>query len=86
MDYRDYFLGTWTQELERPIFNVDTYSYSYDGKANAYEAINGADDFFNFVAGVIETSGFDGVQSEHETIEGFLGRANVSTNFRRKGE
>ena len=86
MDYRDYFLGTWTQELERPVFDMDTYSYRYDGKAHAYEAINSVDDFFNFVVGVIEASGFDGVQGEAETIEGFLGRAGVSTCFTRKGE
>ena len=77
--YRDKYLDSWSEHNPAKIFDVDTYSYSYDGKVYAYETGFGLDEFMNFIAGVVEVKGFDGVQGHDQTVESYLIQANVST-------
>ena len=74
-------LATWPDHSPRPVFSVNSYQYSYDGKTYAYEAIDGIDNFLNFVAGVIEETGFDGLQDAGQSVDSFLISAGVQTAF-----
>jgi hypothetical protein len=74
-------LKSWPDHHPRPVFSVNSYQYSYDGKTHAYEALNGVEAFLNFVAGIIEETGFDGVQDQFQNVDAFLISAGVNTAF-----
>ena len=78
-------LATWPGHEPRPVFSVNSYQYSYDGKNHAYEALHGIDAFLDFVAGIIEQTGFDGVQNANQSVDAFLISAGVQTAFWSKG-
>jgi len=74
-------LKTWVDHNPRPTFGVDSYQYSYDGKTHAFRAANGIDSFLDFVAGIIEETGFDGLQDASQSVDAFLISAGVQTAF-----
>jgi len=74
-------LASWPDHHPRPIFGVNTYQYSYDGQTHAYEALHGVEAFLDFVAGIIEETGFDGVQGLGDSVDAFLISAGVNTAF-----
>tara|TARA_R110000823_G_C15515816_1_gene454912 strand:- start:63 stop:317 length:255 start_codon:yes stop_codon:yes gene_type:complete len=79
-------LGSWPDHKPRPVFDASSYQYSYDGKTHAFEAVDGVDEFLNFVAGIIEETGFDGIQGMDHSVDAFLISAGVTTKFFRNGE
>ena len=74
-------LATWPNHNPRPTFDVNSYQYSYDGKNHAFRAANGIDAFLDFVAGIIEQTGFDGLQDANQSSDAFLISAGVQTAF-----
>jgi len=81
------YLATWDDHNPRPTFNVSSYYYSYDGKCHAFEAWPiGVWEFLDFVAGIIQDTGFDGIQEVDQSTEDFLNSAGVTTGFWTKGE
>jgi hypothetical protein len=81
------YLATWDDHNTRPIFNVHSYQYSYDGKTHAFEAWPiGIWEFLDFVASIIEDTGFDGIQGVNQSTEDFLDSAGVTPAFWTKGK
>jgi len=80
-------LGSWPDHKPRPVFDASSYQYSYDGKTHAFEAYPvGIGNFLEFVAGIIEETGFDGIQGMDHSADAFLISAGVTTSFWSKGE